>query len=163
MAPQQGTIDLESLQATIQVLPRRLVDRYPFQALCRNTACWGWAVLPLGLPALLLALREDRRYRILALAFGIGACATLASVWPDDANLRFIVWFPALFALCIARRTSPVWLGAALLAGVVNFTATLIPYEIRYARHLTTPAAILRRPSSPASSSRPGPPSPLRL
>lgn len=142
MAPQQGTVDLESLQATIQVLPRRLLDPAPFQALCRNTACWGWAVLPLGFPAMLLALREDRRYRLLALSFVVGACATLACVWPDDANLRYVLWFPALPALCIARRPAMPWMAAALLACVVNFTATLVPYETRYARHLSAPAGV---------------------
>ena len=139
---QQGGVDLESLQATVQVLPLRLVDRFPFQALNRNTASWGWAILPLGLPALLLALREDRRYRQLALSFALGACAVLSCVWPDDSNLRFILWFPALFALCIARQTAPAWLAAAVLAALVNFTATLAPYEIRYARHLVVPPTI---------------------
>jgi hypothetical protein len=140
--PQQGGVDPESLQATIQALPRRLVDPYPYQALSRNTASWGWAVLPLGLPALLLALREDRRYRLLALAFLIGATATLACVSPEDHNLRFVLWFPALFALSIARQKAALWLGAAVLAGVVNFTATLVPYELRFARHLQPPASI---------------------
>jgi hypothetical protein len=149
MVPQQGSIDLESLQATIQVIPRRILDPDKFQALSRNTTCWGWAAFVLGLPALLLALREDRRFRILALGFAIGACGTLACVWPDDANLRYIVWFPALFALCIARRKSAVWIGAALLACMVNFTATLVPYEVRYARHLTTPESI--PPSAPVA------------
>jgi hypothetical protein len=142
MAPQQGSVDLESLQATIQVLPGRLLDRGPFQALSRNAACWGWAAFALGLPALLLALREDRQFRILALSFGLGACATFACIWPDDATIRYIVWFPALLALCVARLKSAPWVAAALLACVVNFTATLAPYEVRYARHLTAPATL---------------------
>jgi hypothetical protein len=140
--PQQAGIDLESLQATIQVLPRRLLDPHPFQSLSRNTSSWGWAMLPLGMPALLLALREDPRYRRLALSFLLGSCATLVCVWPDDSNLRFVLWFPALFALALARRRAPIWIAAALLACVVNFAATVIPYELRYSRHVQPPASL---------------------
>jgi hypothetical protein len=147
--PQQAGIDLESLQATIQVLPRRLVDPHPFQSLSRNTSSWGWAVLPLGMPALLLALREDPRVRRLAFGFLLGAGATLACVWPDDSNLRFVLWFPALFVLALARRRAPLWIAAALLACVVNFVATQIPYELRYSRHLQPPASL--PPSEPVA------------
>ncbi|RPH47153.1 MAG: hypothetical protein EHM91_06350, partial [Planctomycetota bacterium] len=79
--PQQGGVDLESLQQTIQVLPGRLLDKYPFESMGSRITGWGWAVLPLGLPALLLALREDRRCRQLALSFVLGAAVPLAFVW----------------------------------------------------------------------------------
>jgi hypothetical protein len=141
-SPQQAGIDLESLQHTIQVLPRRVMDPYPFESMSPRAAGWGWAVLPLGFPALLLALREDRRYRALALSFLLGACATLACVWFQDANLRFVLWFPALFALSLARRKAPLWVTAALLACVLNFAATLIPYELRHSRHLQAPPSL---------------------
>lgn len=141
-SPQQGGVDLESLQQTVQVFHLRLLDRFPYESLGRNATGWGWAVLPLGLPALVLALREDRRFRLLTLCFLLGAGATLACVWPDDHNLRFILWFPALFALALARQKAPLWLAAAVLACVVNFASTLVPYEIRHARHLQPPPSL---------------------
>jgi hypothetical protein len=141
-SPQQGGIDVEQLQHTVQVLPRRMLDPYPFESMCRRITGWGWAVLPLGVPALLLALREDRRIRALALSFLFGACATLACVWFQDSNLRFVLWFPALFALSLARRSTPLWVTAALLACALNFAATLVPYELRESRHLWPPPSL---------------------
>lgn len=130
--PQQGEFYIVSLQTTIQSLPHRLVDPHPFESLSENAAGWGWAALPLGLPALLLGLREDRRLRALALCFTVGACVTLCFVWDDFKNLRFVMWFPALLALSLARLRHPLWVGAALLACVLNFAATIDPYERRH-------------------------------
>lgn len=147
--PQQAGIDLESLQQTVQVLPGRMVDKYPYESMGSRMAGWGWGVLPLGLPALLLALREDRRTRRLALSFAIGACVTLACVWFQDANLRFILWFPALFAVALARQRAPLWAAAALAACLVNFAATVVPFELRHSRHLQPPAALA--PAAPVA------------
>jgi hypothetical protein len=139
---QQGRVDLESLQSTAQAIPRRLTDPWPFESLSPNASGWGWAVLPLGLPAILLTLREDRRYRTLALSFLVGACVTLSCVYDDGMNFRFILWFPALFSLSIARRRAPLWMAAALLACTVNLLATLIPNELRYSRHIQAPLSL---------------------
>lgn len=140
--PQQGGVDPESLQQTMQVLPRRMVDPYPYESMGSRMTGWGWALLPLGLPALLLGLREDRRFRRLALSFAIGACATLACVWFQDANLRFVLWFPALLAVGLARQRAPLWAAAALLAGLLNFSATLVPFELRHSQHLRLPDSL---------------------
>lgn len=142
--PQQGAVDLESLQQTLQVLPRRMVDPGPFESLARLQTGWGWGVLPLGVPLFLVALREDPRLRLLAGSFALGACSTLACVWYMDSNLRFVLWFPALFAIGLARQRSPAWLGPALAACLVNFVATLIPVEVGYADHVRTPAGLPR-------------------
>lgn len=140
--PQQGSVDLDSLQSTIQALPRRLLDRGPYESLSPNAAGWGWAALPLGLPALLLGLREDSRFRRLAFSFALGACTTLACVWDDGQNLRFVLWLPALLAVAIARLPSRLWFAAGVLACAINFSATLIPYDLRHSRHLRVPSTV---------------------
>jgi hypothetical protein len=137
-------IDIESFQQTIQVLPSRLVDKYPYESTSPRASGWGWAVLPLGLPALLLALRADRRFRILALSFLIGAGVTLTCVWFQDTGLRFVLWFPALFALALAREKCRLWTAAAMAACLVNLAATAVPYELRHSRHIQVPARIAR-------------------
>ena len=137
-------IDIESFQQTIQVLPSRLADKYPYESTSPRSSGWGWAVLPLGLPALLLALRADRRFRLLALSFLIGAGVTLTCVWLQDTSLRFVLWFPALFALALARQKAPFWTAAAMAACLVNFAATAVPYELRHSRHLQVPATVAR-------------------
>jgi hypothetical protein len=140
--PQQGGVDVESLQQTVQVLPGRMVDPYPYESTTPRMTGWGWAVLPLGLPALLIALRDDRRVRRLALSFAIGACVTLACVWFQGENLRFVLWFPALFAVALGRLRTGLWAPAVVLACLVNFAATLVPYELRHSRHLQPPESL---------------------
>ncbi len=141
-SPQQAGVDVLSLQSSIQVLDLRLLDREPYESLNRLNAGWGWAVLPLGFPALLLSLRADRRLLPLLLSFVLAACVTLACVTFDDSNLRFILWFPALFALALARRPAPIWTAAVFLACALNFAATLSPSERHHADHLQTPASL---------------------
>jgi hypothetical protein len=141
-SPQQGGVDVLSLQSTVQVLDLRLLDRDPYESLNRRNAGWGWAILPLGFPALLLDLRRDRRLLPLALSFVLAAAVTLACVTFEDSNLRFLLWFPALFVLALARRRAPVWTWAILLACALNFGATLVPSERRHSEHLRPPSSL---------------------
>lgn len=141
-SPQQGGFDIDSLQLAIQDLPHRIEDTHPYESLAENSTAWGWAAVPLGLPALLIALREDRNLRRLAAAFAFGAAVTLCFVWNDGKNLRFVLWFPALLALAVARIEHRLWVGAALLACAVNVAATLVPYEARLASDNRVPAAL---------------------
>jgi hypothetical protein len=141
-SPQQAGVDVLSLQSSLQVLDLRLLDREPYESLNRLNAGWGWAILPLGFPALLLGLRSDRRLLPLALSFALAACITLACVSFDDSNLRFILWFPALFTVALARRPTPAWTAAVLLACAINFAATLLPSERHHSDHIRTPASL---------------------
>jgi hypothetical protein len=141
-SPQQAGVDILSLQDSIQVLDLRLVDRDPYESLNRRNAGWGWAILPLGFPALLLSLRNDRRLLPLALSFVLAACVTLACVTFDDSNLRFILWFPALFCLALAQRPTRAWTAAVLIACALNFAATLDPSERHHADHVRPPASL---------------------
>jgi hypothetical protein len=141
-SPQQAGVDVLSLQNTIQVLDLRMLDRDPYESLNRRNTGWGWAILPLGFPALLLSLRSDRRLLPLTLSFVLASCVTLACVTFDDSNLRFILWFPALFALALARRPAPSWTAAVLLACALNFAATLLPSERHHSDYLRPPASL---------------------
>ena len=69
-----------------------------------NTTGWGWFVYSIGIPALILGCILDRRVRMLALGFGVSLTLIFFSIRPSPWNMRYLLWFPALFSL------SFVWL-----------------------------------------------------
>jgi len=82
--------------------------------------------------ALISGVREDRRLRSLALAFGVALAGVLASVVTDRWFLRFTLFFPAVLALATAKlcslhpRLTPIaWACAGAL-----FVGTNVPDEM---------------------------------
>jgi hypothetical protein len=67
-----------------------------------NVTGWGWFAYGLGIPALLWALIRDRR--IWGPFLGLIASLTLIflATRPTPWNMRYILWFPALFAIAYA-------------------------------------------------------------
>lgn len=121
--------NLDTLRRTLEDMPRRMTDRYSFNIHSHNATSWGWFVLPWGVPLALIAIRSDPRFRSLAVAFTVGWFATIAMSPLNEMNLRFAVWFPALFALAAARKPGRLVFVAAIAASLVNFAATLAPVE----------------------------------
>ncbi len=121
--------NFDTLRRTLEDMPRRMTDRYYFNIHGQNATGWGWFVLPWGVPLALIAVRSDPRFRSLAIAFTVGWFATIAMSPMNEMNLRFAVWFPALFALAAARKPGRIVLVAAIAASLVNFAATLAPLE----------------------------------
>jgi hypothetical protein len=123
------TEKFDTLRQTLEELPFRMLDRRPFSSFGADSTSWGWFVLPWGIPLALVALREDLRFRRLALAFTVGWFATIALSGLNQLNLRYALWFPAIFALAAARRPGRLVQVAAVAACLLNFAATLAPAE----------------------------------
>ncbi|HVR82667.1 MAG TPA: hypothetical protein VMU54_00060 [Planctomycetota bacterium] len=121
--------NFDTLRRTLEELPRRLLDRFPFTSHAADASSWGWFILPWGFPLALFAVRNDPRFRGLAVAFVVGWIATIAMSPMNQLNLRFALWFPALFALAAGREPRRLVFAAAVLASFLNFVATLAPVE----------------------------------
>ncbi len=102
---QQVGPSLSSLKENL----RRLVDSRMYDSLrgynpqCELAANWGPAAFAVGLPGLLLGLRQDSRLRILAVGFGVSTCSVLLMVISDWWYTRFVLFVPALLSIAAAR------------------------------------------------------------
>jgi len=121
--------NFDTLRRTLEDMPRRLLDRFPFSTHAPNATSWGWFILPWGIPLALIAMRGDPRFRGLAVAFLVGWMATIAMSPMNELNLRFAVWFPAIFALAAGRQPGRLVFAAAMVASLLNFASTLAPVE----------------------------------
>src|SRR5882672_135949 len=130
----------DTLRGTLEELPKRMVDRGRYSVLSSDMTSWGWFVLPWGIPLTLLAARRNPEFRRLALSFTAGAMAAIALSPLNQFNLRFALWFPALFALGAALTPSRPLLAALVVTSLLNFAATLVPVEIAGAERLRPPA-----------------------
>ena len=131
--------NFDTLRRTLEDLPRRLLDRYPYSGFSPNGTSWGWFILPWGVPLALVAARSDPRFRSLAIAFTVGWFATIALSPMNEFNLRLALWFPAIFALAAGRNPGRLILAAAGVALILNFAATLAPVERNYPRKFLLP------------------------
>ena len=73
-----------------------------------ETTGWGWLVYGMGLAACAWACVYDRRYRFLALGFGVSAVLLMASNTTSPWNMRYFIWAPALFAVGIGVFMAPI-------------------------------------------------------
>jgi hypothetical protein len=62
---------------------------------------WGWTAAGLGLVSLAWMLCSHAKLRLLASVFGFSLLTLLGSVAPDPWNMRFTLWFPALFCFAV--------------------------------------------------------------
>ena len=67
-----------------------------------NTTGWGWIAYGIGLPAALWGLIRRRRLRVLCAGFAVSLLILLLSDRPSPWNMRYVIWFPALFCLALA-------------------------------------------------------------
>jgi len=136
--------NFDTLRRTLEDLPRRMLDRYPYSGFSPNGTSWGWFVLPWGVPLALLAARSDPRFRRLAIAFTVSWFATIAFSPMNEFNLRLALWFPAIFALAAGRKPGHLVLAAASAALILNFVATLLPVERNNLRGFLLPDSFPR-------------------
>ncbi len=66
-----------------------------------NTTGWGWVAYGLGLPALVWGLMRRRGPRVLFAGFAVSLLVLFFSSPNSPWNMRYAIWFPALFALAI--------------------------------------------------------------
>jgi hypothetical protein len=90
---------------------------------------WGCGALAVGLVPLFLALRNERRMRWLAGAYALSLVCVCALIVPDPWNMRYVLFFPGLFALAAAKLAGSLRPAATLawVAIAVQFVSTMIP------------------------------------
>jgi len=109
--------------------------RAPIRPDLPNTTGWGWFVYGIGLPVALWGLLRRRRVRVLWVGFLVSLLTIMLSNRPSPWNMRYVIWFPALFCLAFTvlwdeRPTrTPLARGALsvlyVLALSLNFATTL--------------------------------------
>jgi hypothetical protein len=67
-----------------------------------ETTGWGWVSYGLGLVALAWGLIRRRSIRMLAAGFSLSFLVLYMSTRPSPWNMRYAIWFPALFAVSLA-------------------------------------------------------------
>ncbi len=132
---QQGTFSLASLTQNLsELFGTRIFDADGrFSAALTLMSGWGWFSFCCGWSTLLVGLAISKRLRWVAAAFCVSLVSLLAWVSPDPWNLRFALWFPALFVLSfglvVSRlRHAPVRRAFCVLAALcvgLNFVGTL--------------------------------------
>jgi hypothetical protein len=152
---QQGTFSLAGLAKNLSMLKVKMDDAGPFHPDLLGITGWGWLVGP-GLAVLAHGLAVCPTLRWLAAAFGVSLLSLLAWVTPDWWNLRFALWFPALFAVAFAlavgaARSRSVRCGLLALATaalLLNLAGTLTVADLTPARW----RALLALPATERSS-----------
>ena len=115
-------LNLDRLQGNFQSLVQKLGDaNQPISPDLPNTTGWGWFAYGIGLPTLLWGLIRRRHVRWLTITFGLGLVMIFLSDRPSPWNLRYIIWFPALFSLAFAE-----WVDFARQADFGFFRAAMI-------------------------------------
>jgi hypothetical protein len=66
-----------------------------------DTTGWGWIVYSLGIPTLVWGLFKKRFLRFLAIGFLLSFVLIFFSTQPSPWNMRFILWFPAIFIFAL--------------------------------------------------------------
>ena len=72
------------------------------------TTGWGWTAYGMGIPAAIWALIRRNNYRIVAAGFLLSFLGLMLSSPTSPWNMRYMIWFPAIFALAIGLAFS--WL-----------------------------------------------------
>jgi hypothetical protein len=107
-------------------------DRVGYSALLSHTSGWGSLAFGCGLVALLVAVRSNRNLRLLFLGLSVSLLSVLFLVNHDPWCLRFVLFYPALFAVAVAslaeQSQSVLVLAGAALA--FEFLGTMLPIEL---------------------------------
>jgi hypothetical protein len=126
VGPRLGSL-LENLR---RIADDHLLDsQAPYGPMTKYASGWGPVPFAAGLLAALWVVRFDRGTRILALSIIVSTLCILALVVPDSWFMRFILFFPALTAVALARFSAsfrPAWWVAGF-ALALQFLGTFVP------------------------------------
>lgn len=96
-------LNLDRAQANFASLVEKFGDhKAPVRPDLVDVTRWGWFVYGLGLPVAAWALLRERSSWGLIFGFGSSLGLIFRSIRPSPWNLRYILWFPALFGLLFA-------------------------------------------------------------
>jgi hypothetical protein len=122
-------LSLGELGANLESIAAKFGDRLdPIRPDLPNTTGWGWFAYAVGLPALAWALVRRPQVRALAAGFGLSFVLLMLSTGPSPWNMRFAIWFPAVFALGFAELADsiPTTLPRAVSFGLVGYLLLLL-------------------------------------
>lgn len=94
--------------------------RAPIRPDLPNTTGWGWFVYGIGLPVALWGLLRRRRVRILWVGFLVSLLTIMLSNRPSPWNMRYVIWFPALFCLAFTALWDERPTGTRLARGAMS-------------------------------------------
>jgi hypothetical protein len=94
--------------------------RGPIRPDLPNTTGWGWFVYGIGLPVALWGLLRRRRVRILWVGFLASLLTIMLSNRPSPWNMRYVIWFPALFCLAFTALWDERPTGARFARGAIT-------------------------------------------
>ncbi len=97
-------LNLDRAQENFASLADKFGDhRAPIRPDLVGVTGWGWFAYGLGMPLTLWALFVRPRSRVLTGGFALSLFLIFLSIRPSPWNLRYVLWFPALFALPFAN------------------------------------------------------------
>lgn len=99
----EAGMNVGNLIENVQLIAVKLGDRLaPIRQDLTDTTGWGWFVYVLGLPASAWVLWQEKRLRLAVCGFVVSLAFVLMATPPDPWNMRYIIWFPAVFCLGFA-------------------------------------------------------------
>lgn len=132
---QQGTFNLSSMLSGLnEIFTERIFDRAGrFDPDLGIKAGWGWFCFAVGIPTAFFALFLNRAYSITAICFFLSLASLFGWVSNDPWNMRFTLWFPAIFALGFGctlshlrhRFIKEILIGLSLFCCLLNLIGTL--------------------------------------
>jgi hypothetical protein len=151
-AGETRTLDLPTLAANLASLADKLGDKQErITPDLPNTTGWGWVAYGIGVPTLAWAIVRRRDFPPLIVGFLVCGVGLLLSSRTSAWNMRYMIWFPAAFALAAGAaydglfRTSRLGRGFAALFTIclaLNYVTT-VNYNLIKTDHLL---AMLARP-----------------
>ena len=129
---QQGTFKLSSMVIGLnEIFTERIFDIGRFDPDLGMKAGWGWFCFAGGIPTAVVALFLNRSYCVVAISFFLSLASLFGWVNNDIWNMRFTLWFPAIFALGFGctlshlRFYKEILIGLSLLCCLLNLIGTL--------------------------------------
>ena len=113
---------VHDIAASLKLLKVKLFDPSgPYRPELSGAAGWGWFAVSCGLPAVVVLLFRRSPSRLLAVSFALSLCCLFGFVLVDGWNLRYALWFPAIFPVAFvilvpALRSDSIRRALVLLA-----------------------------------------------
>lgn len=132
---------LDRLRENLALVYERFGDSLaPIQPDLPDSTGWGWFSYVLGIPSLIWASMRKRRFRLIFIGFALSFLLLMMSTRPSPFNMRYAVWFPAIFSLSFAllwdasRKAQPAFLAVFSLCVLLNMIMMLNYGRIRLDR-----------------------------
>jgi hypothetical protein len=126
---------LRALRENLSILlDVRVYDRLQAaDPLCSGNFNWGAAAFAVGAPALVILLRTEPGLRRLSIGIALSLLSVLTLVELDPWNARFVLFFPVLTSLALARLWERHRWAAAMgaVALAMGFVSSAVPEQLQ--------------------------------